>query len=99
MMPRKVMHFLGTDPPLPDDDLAARVRAARAYANMTRRELAGATTHSDVTEHTVARFEDPDGTSPSRGQISSIARACGLPVGFFVIDLQALDEAGKLPRR
>src|ERR1700722_5559105 len=89
VMPRKVMHFLGTDPPLPADSLAARVRAARAYANMTRRKIANATPRSDVTERTLARFEDPNGTSPSGGQISSIARACGLPVGFFVVDLQA----------
>jgi hypothetical protein len=80
------------DAPFPDDDLAARIRAARAYANKTRRELVAAINRADITERSVARFEDPHGTLPSDDQLAALAEACGVSASFFADVWEAPDD-------
>jgi transcriptional regulator with XRE-family HTH domain len=81
----------------PDEDLAARVRAVRAYANFTRKELAAAIDRPDISERVLAGFENPYKTAPSLEQLDVIASACGLPPTFFEIDFaQANDVAPSL---
>jgi transcriptional regulator with XRE-family HTH domain len=74
------------------NDLDARVRAARAYAGLTRLQLAVATERPEITDRLVARFEDPHLSSPNQEQVQAIARACGLPASFFTADFDRLDE-------
>ena len=77
----------------PDEDLAARIRAARAYGDLTRRELVAAINRPDVTERVLTRFEDPNSVVPTDDQLAAIASACGLPLAFFSTDLHNLDGA------
>lgn len=73
------------------DDLAQRIRAGRAYANRTRRSVVAAIGRPEITERTLARFED-DRLVPNDEQIFLIARACGLPTTFFTADFETLDD-------
>jgi hypothetical protein len=59
---------------------------------MTRRELVESAGRRYITEHTLARLEDPNGVSANKEQIAVIARACRLPIGFFTADLHLLEE-------
>jgi transcriptional regulator with XRE-family HTH domain len=79
--------------PLPNsEELAARLRAARAYADVTRRQLAERIGRRDLDERALAKFEDPTLKAPGYEQIELIAQACGLPTTFFTIDLDKLDD-------
>ena len=78
-----------------EDDLAARIRAARAYAGLTRQQLAEAIERPEITDRVLARFEDPYGTAPKPEQLRSIANACGLPESFFTAEFQNLDAASE----
>ena len=76
----------------PENEIAARVRAARAYANLTRSVLVKELDRPDITERTLARFEDPDHSGPTTDQLEAIAAACGLPATFFSVDFGAPEE-------
>lgn len=73
----------------PENEIAARIRAARAYANLTRSVLVKELDRPDITERTLARFEDADLSGPSADQLEAIAAACGLPANFFFVDFSA----------
>jgi transcriptional regulator with XRE-family HTH domain len=77
--------------PTPAEDIAARIRAARAYANLTRRELAALAERPEITDRRLAQFEDPYGTAPNEDQLRALAHACRLPLSFFSIDFKQLD--------
>ena len=80
------------DRTFPDEDLAARIRAARAYTGRTRREFVAVVNRPEISERVLARFEDPNGTAPSASQLEAIASACKLPLGFFTEDLRRLGD-------
>jgi transcriptional regulator with XRE-family HTH domain len=67
-------------------DLPARIRAARALAGLSREQLAE---RLAVSVHTIAKWEA--GTKlPNPARVEQIGSACGVPVEFFRVDLQAL---------
>jgi transcriptional regulator with XRE-family HTH domain len=71
----------------PAPEVTARIRAARAYANLTQKDLARAI---GVSEQTQKRSE---GAEPARvpddDELRAIARACELPFDFFTMDFGA----------
>lgn len=75
-------------------DYAARIRAARAYAGLSRPKLAE---KLGVSERTLGRREDGDGPPPKRGDLLAIAMVCGVPItflehGFGEVSSSELDE-------
>lgn len=72
-------------------DVAARIRAARAYADLSREELAkrfgGA-----ISSRLIRRLERGE-TRPSEAQLMLFASSCGLPPGFFTADFGVLDDS------
>ena len=67
-------------------DLAARIRAARAYAGLTQPALAR---HLEQDAQTVKRTE-AGRRQPKEPELLAIAKACGLPYEFFTIDFGEL---------
>jgi transcriptional regulator with XRE-family HTH domain len=59
---------------------AARIRAARAYADLTQAELADGI---GVTARTIKRRERGYGR-PRRGDLLAIAVVCGVPEAFLI---------------
>jgi transcriptional regulator with XRE-family HTH domain len=81
------------DPPeYEEQDRAGRVRAARAYANLSRAALAKQAAHADITQKSIARIETVRDISVTHEQLAAIAQACRLPPAFFSIDFQRLDD-------
>jgi transcriptional regulator with XRE-family HTH domain len=78
---------------------AARIRAARGYANLTQQQLADAL---GVDVQTVKRRESPAGSDPKKGERLAIAAACGVPPDFMeggfptVLSTEAQDRLGAL---
>jgi transcriptional regulator with XRE-family HTH domain len=61
-------------------DVAARIRAARAYADLTRRELAE---QLGVSESTIQRREHGQQPDPRRQELMAIAQVCSVPLAFL----------------
>lgn len=59
---------------------SARIRAARAYADITQLQLADAL---GVDEQTIKRRESPNGNEPKKGERIAIATICGVPPEFL----------------
>jgi transcriptional regulator with XRE-family HTH domain len=76
----------------PEYELAARIRAARAYANLTRAQLAEKLERRDLTERMLARFEGLHDGGPNADQLVAIAKACGLPLRWFTVDFGKLED-------
>jgi transcriptional regulator with XRE-family HTH domain len=76
----------------PEYELAARIRAARAYANLTRAALAQELKRPDINERTLARFESLQDADPTPDQLIAIAEVCGLPPRWFSVDFSKLDD-------
>jgi transcriptional regulator with XRE-family HTH domain len=78
---------------------AARIRAARGYANLTQQQLADAL---GVDVQTVKRRESPAGSDPKKGERLAIAAACGVPPDFMeggfppALSSEAQDRLGLL---
>lgn len=64
------------------EEIARRIRAARAYAGLSQKELG---LKVQMHAQTIKRYEnadDPENT-PNDGRLTAIAVACGLPASWF----------------
>lgn len=85
-MPRK-----SAPPQVAQDGLPGRIRAARAYADLSRDQLVERVTDPEITARKLARFE-LGSARPTDTQIDKLAEACHLPRAFFTVDFKALDD-------
>jgi transcriptional regulator with XRE-family HTH domain len=61
----------------------ARIRAARAYAGLTREELAAALGMSASTYSNIEHADHPSSREPRPAELVAIAYECGVPVWFM----------------
>lgn len=85
-MPRK-----SAASPTAQDGLPSRLRAARAFADLSREQLVKRLADSDLTVRKIARFEQGL-AQPSVEQVAAVAAACRLPAAFFTTDFEALND-------
>lgn len=77
-------------------EVAKRIRAARAYAGISRLALGRAV---ELSAEQIGRYERgawKDGP-PRRPMLDGIARACGLPIEVFDVDIARFAEIKRLP--
>lgn len=72
--------------------LAARVRAAMAYGNLTRAEAARAMHISPGTLDRITGKRADSPRRPTAEELKRLAEACGMPFAWFWADLDRLDE-------
>lgn len=82
------MYRFEHDPMTSSIEIARRVRAARAYAGLSVKELA---TRIGLGLQTIKRIEAGKRTA-RRFEVWAIAEACGLPREFFEVDLDMLSR-------
>lgn len=73
-------------------ELVRRLQAARVYAGLDQAEFAEAIGTSKSTVERVETGKRDLKEIEIPGWIESAAKACGLPVAFFSVDFQQLDE-------
>lgn len=83
----------GVDPSVP-----RRVRAARALAGLSVKDLAIGLDEPGLGERTLGKIEAGERVA-QRSELQRIADVCGLPYGFFTVDLSAAlgGEPGEEP--
>lgn len=86
------MNYHDNPPEWEEQDLAGRIRAARAYANLSRAELVQAVARKDLTQKTLVRLETVAGANVTGPQLAAIAKACNLPATFFTVDFNQLND-------
>lgn len=73
------------------DELAARIRAARAYAGLGQKELAEKIGLSQQTQKRSEHAADPF-REPGEDELRKIAHVCGMPYEFFIWEWTAEPE-------
>lgn len=76
-----------------------RVKAARALAGISVKELAQRIGQDGLGERTLRSLEGDAGRAWRPMELQAVAQACGLPYEFFTVDFQQLTLNGRVGQR